>query len=448
MIKYICNNCGVEYPKWMGKCTACSKWNSLEEVEYQKNQLNKIVGNKKLDYKDLYTFSASIEPRITTSISEFDRVLGGGLVKGEVILVSGDPGIGKSTLILNTISKIAISGHKILYATGEESINQISLRSNRIIKDRESLKNIIIVADTDIDSIINLAKSLKIDVLIIDSIQTVQTSNVVGVSGGIAQVKECANILSRFSKSTDIISIMIGHVNKEGVIAGPKVLEHLVDAVLYLEGDNFQGYRILRSIKNRYGAQGEIGVFEMNDSGMIEVQNPSDFFINSLTQNSYGVCLGSIMEGIRPLILEIQSLTLACYPGNARRISNGIDQNRLQLIIAVISKILGYKLQNFDVYLNIVGGLKVKDPSLDLSICVAIISSYLNKTIGQEKVYIGEIGLSGEIRPTLNIDKRLKEVHKLGIKTVIISKTSKYSKAPKSLKIIEISNIKDILSTF
>lgn len=449
-IKYVCNQCGSEFPKWMGKCTSCGTWNSLEEVTVRSGNSSKtavrMVTN--IEYTSLAKLSdTKPQPRLSTGFEEFDRVLGGGIVPGEVILLSGDPGIGKSTILLQTVVNIAIKGKKILYASGEESESQVAMRANRLTHSK-AIENAYIVSANDIDAILDLADKIKPDLLVVDSIQTVESTNISGVSGGVAQVKECATAVARFAKSNGIPVVIVGHVNKEGSIAGPKVLEHLVDAVIYLEGDNYREFRILRSVKNRYGAQGEIGVFEMKDKGLLEVNNPSELFINPLTAGSSGVCLSSVIEGLRPIILEVQALTTQTYPGTARRVGSGVEYNRLQLIVAVLSKVLSFKLQNFDVYVNVVGGLKINDPSLDLGICAAIASSYTNKVIGQDTVFIGEIGLAGEIRNTVQMEKRIAEVEKMGLSKIVVSSLYKGSKKSSKCEIVKINTIADMLSTF
>ena len=394
MTKFVCNKCGSECAKWMGKCQICNNWNSLEEIVVQlKNGKAAHVGEK-LKYKSLQQLEkVELDVRIQTGYREFDRVLGGGIVPGAAILLSGDPGIGKSTLLLQSVLLIAAQGKRVLYVSGEESENQIALRAKRIAVSGLVLDNVMILSANDVDNIIATSEEINPDLLVIDSIQTVESSSVSGVSGGVAQVKECTTLISRYAKSHKISVIIVGHVTKEGNIAGPKILEHLVDAVLYLEGDSFKEFRILRSVKNRYGAQGEIGVFQMNEKGLKEVLNPSELFINPLTAASSGVCLVSVVEGSRPIVLEVQALTSATYPGNARRVGSGVDYSRLQLLTAVIGKCLGYKLQDFDIYANVVCGLKINDPSIDLGICAAIVSSFKNKVIGQSCVFIGEVGL-------------------------------------------------------
>jgi DNA repair protein RadA/Sms len=450
VVKFVCNQCGAEFPKWMGKCTSCNAWNSLEEVEVLSSAKHGKGGKVNTrDYQSLDKLEhVGEEERISTGYEEFNRVLGGGIVRGEVILLSGDPGIGKSTLLLQSVIKLAMQGLKILYVSGEESQMQVALRASRLAPKDASLKNIIIASLNAIEDVVVLAEQEKPNLVIVDSIQTVESNNITGVSGGVAQVKECTTIISRYAKSVDVPVILVGHVTKEGYIAGPKILEHLVDAVIYLEGDSFREFRILRSVKNRYGAQGEIGVFEMNDKGLDEVANPSSLFINPLTATSAGVCLATVIEGLRPIILEVQALTSATYPGTARRVASGFDYNRLQLLSAVISKTLNYKLQNFDIYTNIVGGLKISDPSVDLGLCAAIISSYTNKVIGQDTVFIGEVGLSGEVRVSVNMQKRLDEIEKLGISTAVVSSLYKPLKKSKKINIVGISNVANMLSTF
>jgi len=448
MISFICNNCGAQFPKWMGRCTSCEAWNTLEEVE------TKVSKGSKAGYAgampvvhSLADISGVETKRLGTGFQEFDRVLGGGIVPGALVLISGDPGIGKSTLLLQSVMAMAITGTKVLYATGEESDRQIALRAGRISK--KGLDKVSVVASNDIDAIIASSQKLQPDILIVDSIQTVETERISGVSGGVAQVKECATALARYAKATGVSVIIVGHVTKEGVIAGPRILEHLVDAVIYLEGDMYRQFRVLRSVKNRYGAQGEIGVFEMRDTGLAEVVNPSELFINPLTAKSPGVCLVSIVEGLRPIILEVQALTSPTYPGTARRVGSGIEYSRLQLLTAVIGKLLKYKLQEFDVYVNVVGGLRISDPSVDLGICAAIMSSYANKVIGQDCVYIGEVGLAGEVRNTVNMEKRIAEIAKLGIPRVVVSSLYKPTgKESKNVEIIRVKGVSDMLSTF
>lgn len=390
------------------------------------------------------------EPRIDPGIAELSQVLGGGLVPGSVILIGGDPGIGKSTLLLQTALKIAQKG-VVLYVSGEESERQIKMRAVRLIESTMQTKEIpdslYLLTETDMDHILELIREIKPDFLIVDSIQTVQLSELDAAAGSVSQVRECAARLRELAKITGITVFLIGHVTKEGMIAGPRILEHIVDTVLYLEGDRFLSLRLLRSVKNRYGPTSEVGVFEMVEKGLVEVSNPSEVFLAERMINAPGSAIVVTMEGTRPILVEIQGLTNPTSFGNPRRTPIGIDMNRLYLITAVITRRFGLRLSEQDVFVNVVGGLRISEPAADLAIAAAIVSSVKNQPIRADSVLIGEIGLSGEIRSVGKISARLKEAYKLGFTTAVIPRTIRgIEDFPKGLKIIEARSLRDALN--
>ena len=441
---FVCSQCGNESPKWLGKCPACNSWNTFYEQKITENK-NSSLKNKdsKINIpQKLNSYSSEEKTRTSTGFGELDRVLGGGLVKGSLVLLGGEPGIGKSTLILQICDKVKGEG-KVLYVSGQESAQQIKMRADRLGINNDE---IMFLAETDIDVINQSIIDLNPKLVIIDSIQTMYSEELSAASGSVSQVREITMQLMKVCKSRAITTIMIGHVTKEGNIAGPRVLEHMVDTVLYLEGERYFTYRILRGVKNRFGSTNEIGMFEMKEKGLCEITNPSDILISERDDNPAGSCIVSSMEGSRPILIELQALTATTNFGFAKRTANGIDFNRLSLLIAVLEKKAGIMLGNQDVYLNVVGGLKVNEPSIDLGILLVTASSYKNTPIPKDMVIIGEVGLTGEVRRINLIEKRLHEAEKLGFKKCIIPESNKKDLKDKfKLDIIPVKNISEAL---
>lgn len=422
---YICQACGAESLRWSGKCESCGEWNTLIEERRGNSKYNKNRGEI-LTPVEFVKGADKKFYRLKTGIMEVDQVLGGGLVPGSVTLLGGEPGIGKSTLALQIgCSKLINAngkppGEKVLYISGEESGEQVNMRAQRLNIDYLKL---CFLAEVNIDNIAATIKEMKPALVIIDSVQTILSEEITSLAGSISQLREVAGKLIEIAKNTNIPIIMIGHVTKEGNVAGPKTLEHLVDTVLYLEGDRFHTFRILRSVKNRFGSTNEVGIFEMRKSGLIEVQDPSKIFIEERRPGASGSVVTSVIEGHRSFLLEIQGLTSKTVFGYPKRTASGYDVNRLQLLIAVLSKRANLRLNDNDIYLNIVGGFRVKEPALDLAVCLAVSSSYLNKPIDSEIIILGEVGLSGEVRNVSQLEKRLKEAQKLGFKRAVVPPT-------------------------
>lgn len=416
--KFICQNCGYETFKWLGKCPSCNEWNSFVEEIYEKKNIVK-VDLKNVSVEKLMDVKIDKEDRIVTNIQELDRVLGGGIVEGSLILVGGDPGIGKSTLLIQVASILTNNDLKVLYVSGEESPKQVKMRAERLNLKSDEL---FILSETNLDIIKNTIDSISPDILIVDSIQTVYDPNITSAPGSVSQVREATHTFMKISKKEGIATFIVGHVTKDGSIAGPKVLEHMVDTVLYFEGEMYQSYRMLRAVKNRFGSTNEIGMFEMRDIGLIEVENPSEVLISGRPVNTSGTVVVPSIEGTRPMLVEIQSLVSSTAFGMPRRATMGIDYNRAILMIAVLEKKLAYNMQNCDVYINIVGGLQTKEPAMDLGIIISIASSYGDLAIDSKTIVMGEVGLTGEVRRVSFIDKRIYEAVKLGFKKAIIPK--------------------------
>ena len=413
-----CINCDNESSKWTGKCVNCGEWNTVSERTVAKSSKNYISNSIKTPQL-IGEISGSKAERIHINDQEFNRVIGNGLVKGSVILLGGEPGIGKSTLTL----KIALTlNEKVLYISGEESNEQIKLRATRIDLNNEKCY---IYNETEVNTILKTSDEVKPELIIIDSIQTIHTQDIDAIPGSVSQIKHCAEQLIKYAKDRLIPIIIIGHITKDGAIAGPKVLEHMVDTVLQFEGDKNHLYRLVRSIKNRFGSTNELGIYEMNENGLQEVNSPSKMLISTNQEKLSGIALGCSLEGIRPIMIESQALTSAATYGNPQRSANGIDIKRLNMLLAVIEKRGGMKLSQKDVFLNITGGLKIQDPAIDLSMVCAILSSFFDFYIDHKICFIGEVGLSGEIRPVSRIEQRIKEVTKMGISTIYLSKYSK-----------------------
>ena len=416
---YICSQCGWESSKWVGKCQGCNSWNTMEE-EIQ--TVTKAVGKSMNNTAKTNTIVAmrdidiANEERYVTGIKEFDRVLGGGIVKGSLVLLGGDPGIGKSTILLQVCNKLG-NDLKILYVSGEESRRQIKLRSDRLGVDCE---NLYVVTETDIEVICQIIRNELPDLVMIDSIQTMNLTELSSSPGSVTQVRECTNFLMKTAKSLDIPVMIVGHVNKDGAIAGPKVLEHIVDAVLHFEGDKQMSYRILRAVKNRYGSTNEIGVFQMTNDGLSEVENPSMMLLAGRPKNVSGTCVACAMEGTRPILAEIQGLVTTSGFGNPRRMSTGFDYNRMNLILAVLEKRAGYFFSNCDTYINVVGGLRLDEPAVDLAVAMSLVSSLKDTAISESAIAFGEIGLAGEIRGVSQSQARISEAVRLGFRKIVL----------------------------
>lgn len=440
---YICSECGYESPKWSGKCPNCGEWNTLKEeiVTPAAAKAAPAPSLRAARAEKLDEIQSDDSFRYTTGINELDRVLGGGLVKGSVVLLSGDPGIGKSTLLLQLCDRLR--DRNILYVSGEESAGQIKLRARRLNVKSDNLR---ILTETDVGSICETIRGDRPEIVLIDSIQTMNLAELASSSGTVTQVRECTAYIQRTCKSIDIPVILVGHVNKDGAIAGPKVMEHIVDTVLYFEGERNHAYRILRAIKNRFGSTNEIGVFEMGDRGLEPVENPSSYLLGERGVEVSGSCVTCVTEGTRPLLAEIQALVAASGYGNARRMATGFDYNRANLLLAVLEKRAGYRFSDSDVYINVVGGLKLDEPATDLAVALALISALKDKPLPDDLAAFGEIGLSGEVRSVSRVADRLKESRRLGFRRCVIPQTC-YKKLDESLfpdtEIIAVRSVKE-----
>lgn len=423
---FFCQNCGHEESKWLGQCPACKEWNTFVEEkvtvsrgstsaasEAGKERVSKVV--------TLSSVSVEEDERIRTGIAELDRVLGGGIVQGSLVLVGGDPGIGKSTLLLQVCQRLSDAGKNVLYISGEESGKQIKLRANRMGTFSEHLY---LLCETNLELIRQTIERQKPDMVVIDSIQTMYNEEVSSAPGSVSQVRESTNILMQLAKGMNISIFIVGHVTKEGTVAGPRVLEHMVDTVLYFEGDRHASYRILRGVKNRFGSTNEIGVFEMRKEGLVEVENPSEFMLSGRPEHASGSVVACAMEGTRPILMEIQALVCRSNFGMPRRTAAGLDYNRVNLLMAVLEKRAGLPLSNYDAYVNIAGGIRMNEPAADLGIVMAIASSYKNRPVPEDAIVFGEVGLSGEVRAVTMPEQRVAEARKLGFKTCIIPEVS------------------------
>ena len=436
---FFCNECGYESAKWLGKCPACNAWNTFVEEKITKQGSNKGVVTKFPDPVSLKSIEQISISRISSGFDELDRVLGGGFVNGSLTLLGGEPGIGKSTLILQICDKFKTDG-KVLYVSGEESAEQIKIRADRLGINKD---NIMFLGETDINNIENAIEKMEPKLVIIDSIQTMYSDEITSAPGSVSQVREITARVMKMCKMKGITTVIIGHVTKDGTIAGPRVLEHMVDAVLYIEGERYFSYRIVRGVKNRFGSTNEIGMFEMRNEGMVEITNPSSVLLTEREDNPPGSVIVASLEGTRPILIELQALTSTTVFGMPRRTANGLDYNRVTLLIAVLEKIGGVNLGNQDVYMNIVGGIKINEPALDLGIILSAASSFKNISISKDVAVIGEVGLTGEIRSVNMIEKRLKEIEKMGLKTCIIPETNK--KLLKEKFKLDIIGSKDII---
>ncbi|WFD10350.1 DNA repair protein RadA [Tepidibacter hydrothermalis] len=443
--KYVCQSCGYESLKWIGKCPECDDWNTfVEEIEDKKSKHDLFIIEKEVQKPvPINKLEINEQERFSTCINELDRVLGGGVVKGSLILAGGDPGIGKSTLLIQVADNVAKSGKKVLYASGEESIYQIKMRAKRL--DIES-ENLYIFAENNLDIIEKQIDNIKPDMIIVDSIQTVYSPQITSTPGSVSQIKEGTSRFMKISKKVGISTFIVGHVTKEGSLAGPKILEHMVDAVLYFEGERYNTYRMIRSVKNRFGSTNELGVFEMRDKGLIEVENPSKILISEKPKGVSGSVIVATIEGTRPMLVELQALVCPTSFGIPKRAATGVDYNRVSLLMAVLEKRAGMQIQNQDIYINVVGGIKLNEPAIDLGIVISIASSFRNIETNEKTVAIGEVGLTGEIRGVSFIEKRIAECKKLGFNRVIVPKSNvKGLENMDDIKIIGVENIREAL---
>jgi DNA repair protein RadA/Sms len=440
-IKYVCSNCGYESLRWLGKCPECDSWNTFTEeiVETNKRKPSSYKGT--LNIKKIDEIEDVEKNRIATGIGELDRVLGGGFIPGSVILLGGDPGIGKSTLAMQASSKI---NNKILYVTGEESTAQIKSRAARL---KIKPDDFFVLAETDINIIIAAINSLAPSLVIIDSIQTMYRSELDNSPGTITQIRECTSQLMEVAKKNQISILIVGHVTKEGFIAGPKVLEHMVDTVIQFEGEAHHAFRILRAVKNRFGSTNEIGIFEMHEDGLTEVKNPSELFLSERDKDISGSVITSSIEGTRPILLEVQALVTPSSFGNPQRVATGFDYRRLSILLAVLEKRSGLRLSASNVFLNMAGGVKISEPAVDLAVCCSIASSFTDKVVASKTVLIGEVGLGGEVRSVGHIDRRIQEAHKLGFEKIIIPhNNTKNLKVNSSLKILGVESLTEAIN--
>lgn len=444
---FVCSECGAQVPKWQGKCNNCGNWDTFVE-EIVGGDLPAMASvsksTKPAKAVTLSEITADKESRYKTGLKELDRVLGGGIVKGSLVLLSGDPGIGKSTLILQMCEYLGKTLN-VLYVSGEESKRQLKLRAERL---QVTTENLNVLTETDVETVTSYIYETKPDIVMIDSIQTMSLSAISSVPGSVAQVRECTNAYLHTAKSLDIPIIVVGHVNKDGAIAGPKVLEHIVDAVLYFEGEKNLTYRVLRAVKNRFGSTNEIGVFEMYDKGLKQVQNPSAMLISGRPKNVSGTCVACVLEGTRPVLAEVQGLVTQTGFGNPRRMSTGFDYNRLSLLLAVLEKRVGFHFSAFDAYVNIVGGLKLAEPAVDLPVVLALISSMKDTVLREDVIAFGEIGLAGEVRTVINAESRVLEAARLGFKRCIIPIHNLSGISEKAKSQIEVVGVRTIKKAF
>lgn len=439
---FFCSECGYESAKWLGQCPGCREWNTfVEEPVTKTGRAVRITNTKKPSL--LKDISTKEEARMTTGFGELDRVLGGGIVRGSLTLIGGDPGIGKSTILLQVCKNLSDQGRKVLYISGEESLKQIKIRADRIGQFNDNIR---LFCETDLELIEQTLRDEKPDVAVIDSIQTIYNSDVSSAPGSVSQVRESTNILMQTAKTENISIFVVGHVTKEGVVAGPRVLEHMVDTVLYFEGDRHASYRILRGVKNRFGSTNEIGVFEMCQNGLQEVKNPSEYMLNGRPENASGSVVACTIEGTRPILAEIQALVCRTNFGMPRRTAAGTDYNRVNLLMAVLEKRLGFHMGEFDAYVNVAGGIKINEPALDLGIVMAIISSYRDLPIDEKTIVFGEVGLSGEVRAVNMAERRVAEAVKLGFTRCIMPAVSRKGLTDrKGIDVIGVKNIQDLL---
>ena len=435
---YSCKICGAQYPKWLGQCAKCESWNSIEEDIIKKGPKNDLVKSKSV-VKNISEITSLKNERIKFSDDEFNRVLGGGLVRGSVVLISGEPGIGKSTILLqNSIN----SPESVLYVSGEESAEQLKLRAERISKNP---KNCYVLTETNLEIILKNINKIKPGIVVLDSVQTVQTDLFDNSPGSTTQIKECTSILIKLAKSIGLPILIVGHITKDGNIAGPKILEHMVDTVLHFEGDKQHQFRILRSKKNRFGSTNEIGIYEMDQSGLKTVANPSELFVSKKQNTEPGSAIAVTLDGDRSIMIEIQALVSSAVYGTPQRISNGFNSKRLNMLLAILEKKAGFKIGVKDVFINITGGIKIEDTAIDLAVVSAILSSNINVSVTNGTCFCAEIDLSGELRSVSNIDKRISEAERLGYKKIIVSNNSKIGYTPKLIQTVKLKNLSQVV---
>lgn len=436
---YVCNACGGQTLKWQGQCPHCREWNTLTETIAEKNTLRFIPDSVSGHVLNLSEVEAKDAPRLLTGMGEFDRVLGGGLVQGGVVLLGGDPGIGKSTLLLQALSQISV-GQRVLYVSGEESAQQVALRAKRLAL---NVTTVNLLAEIQLEVIHSVLAEYRPHVVVIDSIQTIYTEALQSAPGSVAQVRECAARLTRFAKSSGTSVILVGHVTKEGALAGPRVLEHMVDTVLYFEGDTHSTFRLVRAFKNRFGAVNELGVFAMTEKGLREVGNPSALFLSHHGGQVSGTCVMVTQEGTRPLLVEVQALVDEAHAPNPRRLSVGLEQNRLAMLLAVLHRHAGIPCFSQDIFINAVGGVRITEPGADLAVVLAIVSSLRNRALPEKMVVFGEVGLAGEVRPVQRGHERMKEAAKLGFTRAIVPKANQSKQPIKGLEIIGVERVEE-----
>lgn len=439
---YFCQNCGHEESKWLGQCPMCKEWNTFAEEKVVSIKGQKSSGEKQVQAVTLSSVTTDEDERMKTELVEMDRVLGGGIVPGSLVLVGGDPGIGKSTLLLQVCQKLSAMNKKVLYISGEESLKQIKLRANRM---GEFSENLYLLCETSLNLIQTAIEREKPDVVVIDSIQTMYNEEIGSAPGSVSQVRESTNVFMQLAKGMNIAIFIVGHVTKEGTVAGPRVLEHMVDTVLYFEGDRHASYRILRGVKNRFGSTNEIGVFEMRKEGLVEVENPSEFMLSGKPENASGSVVACAMEGTRPMLMEIQALVCKSNFGMPRRTAAGIDYNRVNLLMAVLEKRVGLPLSGYDAYVNIAGGIRMNEPAVDLGIIMAVASSYKNRPVSEDTIVFGEVGLSGEVRAVTMPEQRVAEAKKLGFKVCVVPEVS--LKSIGKVEGIEVIGVKSVNQT-
>jgi DNA repair protein RadA/Sms len=438
---YVCQNCGAGSPKWIGHCPACKEWNTYREELVTLSSASSVARDAPRRKPELLSgIEVNENDRITAGIGEVDRILGGGMVKGSLILMGGEPGIGKSTLALQIA--LAVSGRKVLYVSGEESEGQVKLRAKRLEGRND---NCFIYNETDLESVIAQAGAMGPGLLIIDSIQTLSSSLLESSAGSVSQVRECAAMLLRYAKESGVPVILIGHITKDGTLAGPKVLEHIVDVVLQFEGDGNYVFRILRPVKNRFGSTAEIGIFEMASNGLREITDPSELFIRRDRDPASGVCIAATVDGLRPFMIETQALVSSAVYGTPQRSSTGFDTRRLNMLLAVLEKRAGFRLGVKDVFLNIAGGLKVSDPAIDLAVVSAVLSSNLDAPVSQHTTFAGEVGLSGEIRPVARIEQRIMEASRMGFENIVVSGYHRTVREQPGIKISKVNKVEGLV---
>ncbi|MBA5713038.1 DNA repair protein RadA [Bacillus velezensis] len=448
--KFICHSCGYESAKWMGKCPGCGAWNTMVEETIKKAPANRRAAfshsvQTVQKPSPITSIETSEEPRVQTKLEEFNRVLGGGVVKGSLVLIGGDPGIGKSTLLLQVSAQLADTAGSVLYISGEESVKQTKLRADRLGINSQMLH---VLSETDMEYISSAIQEMKPAFVVVDSIQTVYQSDITSAPGSVSQVRECTAELMKIAKTNGIPIFIVGHVTKEGSIAGPRLLEHMVNTVLYFEGERHHTFRILRAVKNRFGSTNEMGIFEMREEGLTEVLNPSEIFLEERSAGASGSSIVASMEGTRPILVEIQALISPTSFGNPRRMATGIDHNRVSLIMAVLEKRVGLLLQNQDAYLKVAGGVKLDEPAIDLAVAVSIASSFRDTPPNPADCFIGEVGLTGEVRRVSRIEQRVKEAAKLGFKRMIIPEANADGwTIPKGIEVVGVANVAEALRT-